>query len=175
MTTWTPGVAFPSIVSSPPVYRIRVLAKWVAIAVCGLLALVIILIMLAMGGVGFPVSPSEISDQKPYADFLGREYRVVGVVSAYAWNDFPDKATILVITLMSPPGVRNRFVSYVTPLKLGQRVRIVSALRRPLLFGSRRSYVVSVPGAGLPEGIPIEMAVNSDGLPDPRVYEPIDK
>lgn len=154
------------------------LAKWVAFAVCGLLALVIILIMLAMGGWGSPVPGSAISDRKPYADFLGREYRVVGVVSAYAWNDFPDKATILSISLMSPPGVRNRFVSYVTPLKLGQRVRIVSALRRPELFGlfgSRKSYVVSVPGAGLPEGIPIEVVVNSDGVLDPRVYALIDK
>ena len=156
-------------------YRIRVLAKWVAFAVCGLLALVIILIMLAMGGWGSPVPGSAISDRKPYADFLGREYRVVGVVSAYAWNDFPDKATILSISLMSPPGVRNRFVSYVTPLKLGQRVRIVSAVRSSHLSGSVTSYVVSVPGAGLPEGIPIKVAVNSDGVPDPRVYELIDK
>jgi hypothetical protein len=34
-------------------------------------------------------------------------------------------------------------------------------------------YLLSVPDAGLPDGIPIAMDVNSDGVPDPRVYEPI--
>ena len=76
---------------------------------------------------------------------------------------------------MQPPGVRNRFVSYVTPLQRGQRIRIVGAWRRLSLVGFSRHYVVSVPGAGLPEGIRITMAVNSDGIPDPRVYEPIDR
>jgi hypothetical protein len=31
------------------------------------------------------------------------------------------------------------------------------------------------PGAGLPEGIEITMAVKSDGIPDRRIYEPIDE
>ena len=93
----------------------------------------------------------------------------------YAWNDFPDKAKILSISLMQPPGVRNRFVSYVTPLERGQRVRIVGAWRRFSLGGFTRHYVVSVPGAGLPEDVPITMRVNADGVPDPRVYEPIGK
>jgi hypothetical protein len=30
---------------------------------------------------------------------------------------------------------------------------------------------VAVPGAGLPEGIPIRMRVDSDGVPDPLIYE----
>jgi hypothetical protein len=76
---------------------------------------------------------------------------------------------------MSPPVVRNRFVSYETPLKSGQRVRIVSAWRQFALVGFTRHYVVSAPGAGLPEDVPITMAVNSDGIPDPLVYEPIGK
>ena len=46
---------------------------------------------------------------KPYADFVGREYRVTSAVSA---------------------------------------------------------YVVAVPGAGLPQGIPVTLAVESDGIPD---------
>lgn len=144
------------------------LAKWTAFAIFGLL-------MLAMGGIRSPFPDTEVTHQKPYADFVGREYRVASEVSAYAWNDFPDKDKILSITLMSPPGVRNRFVSYVTPLKVGQRVRIVSAWRRLVLFGFHRHYVVLVPGAGLPDGVDITMRVNSDGVPDPRVYEPIDR
>ena len=74
---------------------------------------------------------------------------------------------------MPPPGVDNRFVSYVTPLKPGQRVRIVSAWRRFALVEFSRYYVVSLPDAGLPKGIEITMAVNSDGVPDPLIYEPI--
>jgi hypothetical protein len=76
---------------------------------------------------------------------------------------------------MPPPGVRNRFVSYVTPLKPGQRIRIVSAWRQFALVGFTRHYLVSVLGAELPEDVPITMAVNSDGIPDPLVYEPIGK
>jgi hypothetical protein len=151
-------------------------AKWVAFAVCGLLALGIILIMLAAGGVVSPFSDGDITHQKPYANFVGREYRVTSDVGAYAWNDFPDKAKILSISLIRPPGVGNRFVSSVTPLKLGQRVRIVSAWRHFAVFdGFTKYYVVSVPDAGLPEGIEITMAVNSDGVPDPLVYEPVER
>jgi hypothetical protein len=53
------------------------------------------------------------------------------------------------------------------------KVRIVSAWRHFLLLGFHRYYVVSVPSAELPEGIPITMEVNSDGIPDRRFYEPI--
>ena len=117
----------------------------------------------------------EITQQKPYFGFIGREYRVISSVSAYAWNDFPDKATILQISLMPPPAIKNRFVSYMTPLPLGQRVSIVSAWRILLLDGFDRSYVVSLPGAGLPEGIKKSMDVDSDGVPNPLVYEPVDR
>jgi hypothetical protein len=62
----------------------------------------------------------------------------------------------------------------VTPLQHGQRIRLVSAWRE--FFPSfAKYYVVSVPGAGLPEGIQITMTVNSDGIPDPGVYAPIDR
>jgi len=149
------------------------LAKWVAFAFFGLLFSIVGVLMLATVPVPWPAT--EVSHQKPYADFVGREYRVVSEVSAYAWNDFPDKAKILSISLISPPGVRNRFVSYVTPLKTGQRIRIVSAWRQLALFGFHRHYVVLVPGAGLPEGIDITLNINSDGVPDPLVYELIDR
>ena len=145
-------------------------AKWVAIAACGLLALAIVL---TVGGMRSPFRPTEITHQEPYAGFVGREYRVTSNVSAYVWNDFPDTAKILSISLMPPPGIRNRFVSHAIRIQQGQRIRIVGAWREFPSFA--KYYVVSVPGAGLPEGIPIEMAVKSDGIPDPRVYEPVDR
>jgi TonB family protein len=43
------------------------------------------------------------------------------------------------------------------------------------LVGFNRHYVVSVPGAGLPDVIPITVYMNADGVPDPRVCEPVDK
>jgi hypothetical protein len=133
-------------------------------------------IVLAMGGYsGNSPRPTEITRRKPYIDFVGRECRVVTNVRAIAWNDYPDKAKILEITLTGPPGVKNRFVSYATPLKPGQTVRIVSAWQQFTLVGYNRHYAVSVPGAGLPDGIPITMYMNADGVPDSRVCEPVDK
>lgn len=148
--------------------RLVRLAKWLVFAFFGLL-------MLALGGTQTPWPATEVTHQKPYADFVGREYRVVSEVSAYAWNDFPDKDKVLSISLMPPPGVRNRFVSYVTPLQRGQRIRIVSAWRHLHLFGFDKYYNVLVPGAGLPEGVDITIDMNSDGFLDPLVYEPIDR
>lgn len=96
-----------------------VIAKWVALVACGLLAVSILLIVLAMilAETRDPFPVTEITHQKPYVDFVGRECRVVADVRATAWNDFPNKGKILSIALSGPPGVRNRFVSYVTPLK----------------------------------------------------------
>ena len=78
-------------------------AKWVAYAFGGLVFAIFGLFMLAEGGCQTPWPATEVTHQKPYADFIGREYRIVSKVSAYAWNDFPDKAKILSISLMSPP------------------------------------------------------------------------
>ena len=146
--------------------------KWTACAGCGLLAVGIIL---AAGGYASPFPDTEITRQEPYANFVGREYRVRSDVSAYAWNAFPDKAKILSVSLEPPPGVHNRFVSSVTPLKQGQKLRIVSVWQHFALVEFTRYYVVSVPDAGLPDGIDITMAVDSDGVPDPLIYESIGK
>ena len=132
-----------------------------------------IAIVLGIAGYGPAAPEAEVTNQKPYADYIGREYRVVGDVAAYAWNDFPDKNRILSVTLTPPPGTRNRFVSSVTPLRTGQRVRILSAWRSYTMVEIVRKYVVAVPDAGLPNGVPITMTVGADGIPDPRVYEQV--
>ena len=157
--------------------RIRLVVsvmKWTAVTAFGLLAVVI---MLGVGGIRLPFwfPNTEVTHERPFSDFVGREYRVTGHVTALAWNDFPDKAKILNVSLMPSPGARNRFVSYSIPLQLGQSVRIISAWRQFGLVEFTYKYIVSVPGAGLPDGIPITMRVNSDGVPDPLVYEAIDK
>ena len=151
------------------------LAKFLVFSAFGLVALGAILFTAAGIGMGIPAPKTEITNRKPFADYIGREYRVVGNVSALAWNDFPDKDTILQISLMSPPLVRNRFVSYSKRLSSGQTVRIVSAWWYVTLSGFTYQYGVGLPGSGFPEGIAITMSVNSDGVPDPRIYEPIER
>jgi hypothetical protein len=141
----------------------------------GLLVPGIVLIVWGVAGYDSPFPIVEITHQRPYADIVGREYRVVGDVRAITSNDFPDKSRLLRISLMSPPTIRNRFVSSEIRLKPGQTVRIVSAWRQFALVEYARHYVVSVPGAELPDGVPVIMNVKSDGVPDSRLYEPIEK
>jgi hypothetical protein len=162
----------PSSSKHPGIRTFAYILMWMAFAAFGLLWLVVVL---AVGGVRLPIPKTEVTHDRPYADFIGREYRVSGAVSALAWNDFPDKTKILNVSLMPSPGARNRFVSYRIPLQPGQRIRIVSAWRRFALVEFSYHYLVLVPDAGLPDGVPISMSVKSDGVPDPLVYEAIDE
>ena len=150
--------------------------RWTMVAAFGLIAVLLsALIILGVGGYRVPWFPkTDVSHEKPYAAFVGREYRVTGHVTALAWNDFPDKAKILSGSL-TPPAARNRFVSYSIPLRQGQRVRIISAWRQFELLEFTYEYVVNVPDAGLPDGIPITMKINADGIPDPLIYEAVSK
>ena len=149
-------------------------ANWKAIALFGLLVTGIGVTALALVGVTIRSPKTEITHEPPFTAFIGREYLVRSALSAYAWNDFPDKAKLLSVSLLPPPGVRNRFVSFVIPLEMGQRLRIISAWR-DVGWGTTSHYVVAVPDAGLPDGIPVTIAVNGDGILDPRIYEPVDK
>ena len=149
--------------------------KFVIFGAAGLVALPVIVLIAINVAMEVPAPQTEVTNRKPFADYIGREYRIVGDVSALAWNDFPDKDKILSISLMSPPLVSNRFVSYSKPLKPGQTVRIVSAWRSLTLDGFIHEYGVDLPGSGLPEGIATTMNVNAHGVPDPLVYEPIEK
>jgi hypothetical protein len=147
-------------------------AKWVALTVFGVVAVTIVL---GLGGTKVPWSATDVSGQKPYVDFIGREYRVIADVGAHAWNDFPDKDKILSISLVPHPGVRNRFVSYVIPVKRDQRIRLISAWRHFVILGFNRRYVVSLPDAGLPKDVPIHISMRADGTLDPLAYELIGK
>ena len=157
---------------SRQVRTLGVAALGVAIAALAVLGVGTIL---GTAGYGPRAPERDVSHEKPYSDFIGREYRVTGDISASAWNDYPDRVKILSITLSPSPGTRNRFVSAVTPLAVGQRIRILSARHSYTLLEIVRNYVVAVPGAGLPDGVPVTMTVTSDGTPDPRFYEPINK
>jgi hypothetical protein len=151
------------------------LATYALFGAAGLVALPVILFVALNIAMQIPAPKTEVTNRKPFADHIGREYRVVGDVSALAWNDFPDKDTILSISLMSPPLVQNRFVSYRKRLDSGQTVRIVNAWRQVTLGGFTYEYGVDLDESGFPEAIPVTMGVSSDGVPDPHVYEPIER
>ncbi len=77
------------------------LAKFVTFGAMGLIALGGVLFTLAGIGMQIPAPQTEVTNRKPFADYIGREYRIIGDVSAVAWNDFPDRDTILLISLTS--------------------------------------------------------------------------
>ena len=131
--------------------------------------------VIGIGGYQIPFWPedTEVTDKAPFSRFIGQEYRVTSQIKALAWNDFPDKEKILVVSLMPPPGARNRFVSYSIILQPGKKIRILSAWRSLSLFEYTNYYIVSIPDSGLPEGVPIKMDVDSDGVPSPLFYEPL--
>ena len=146
--------------------------KWVALTVFGSLGVILVI---GLGGYQIPFWPedTEVTNKKPFSNFIGEQYRLTSELYAHAWNDFPDKEKILVVTLMPPPGHKNRFVSYRLTLQPGQVVRIHSAWRSLSLFEYSYYYHVSIPDAGLPVGIPIQMKVSADGSPSMQYYEHI--
>jgi hypothetical protein len=152
-------------------------AKLLLFGVLGFIAIGSGLLTLAEIGMQIPAAPaSEVTGQKPFADYVGREYRIIGDVRASAWNDFPDKHTLLAITLSSSDVlVGNRFVSFIRPLKRDQTVRLLSAWTGGTLAGLTHHYRVELPGAGMPDGVPVELGVTSDGIPNPTLYERIGK
>jgi hypothetical protein len=144
--------------------------KWVVFTAFGLF---VILIVIGLGGYQVPFWPedSDVTNNKPFSTYIRQEYRVTNHIKALAWNDFPDKEKILVVSLMPPPGVQNRFVSYSIALQPGQKICILSAWRSLSLFEYNYYYLVSIADAGLPENVPIKMKVNIDGIPSPLFYE----
>jgi hypothetical protein len=148
----------------------------VAFAAFALLAIVFVFALSGYGSEGSRTDISQqtdVSHQKPYADFIGRDCRVLEGVSAYAWNDFPDKDKIIAVSLVPPPGVSNRFVTSETPLQKGQRIRIIGATRPSFFFGAINNYdyVVSIPDTELPNGVDVQLTTASDGIPDGRICE----
>jgi hypothetical protein len=145
--------------------------KWLVITVFGLFG---ILIVIGVAGYQIPFWPQDtkVSNEKPFSTYIGQEYRVTNHIKALAWNDFPDKEKILLVSLTPPPGTKNRFVSNTITLQPGQKVRILSAWRSLSLFEYTNYYLVAAPNAGLPENVPIKMKVGSDGIPSPLFYEP---
>ena len=160
-----------NVILGHPIFRRAIsIIKWMSLTVLGLFG---VLIIIGLGGYQIPFWPSdtEVSLEKPFSTFIGGEFRVMGDVTALTWNDFPDKEKILAVSLTSPPGASNRFVSHRIPLQQGQRIFIQSAWKSYSLIEFTYYYQVLVPDAGLPKGVPIKLKIGSDGILDSLVYE----
>src|SRR5262245_34512944 len=66
-------------------------AKIVMLGACSIVVAVGAILFTAGVGMQLPAPHAEVTNRKPFADYIGRDYRIVGDVSALAWNDFPDK------------------------------------------------------------------------------------
>ena len=137
-----------------------------------ILGLFAFLIMWSIAGYSIPIPDTEITQKEPFAQFIGREYRIKTPTDAMFWNDFPDKEKILTVTI-GPASARTRFVTKILPLHVGQKIRIVSAWKHFALVEFVRYYHVSIPDLQVPVGVPIRLKVGSDGIPDPLIYDPI--
>jgi len=158
---------------SQPVTHIALsFVKWVVITVFSLFS---VTCAVGLGGYQIPFWPedTEVTNEKPFSNFIGQQYRLTSELYAHAWNDFPDKEKILAVSLMPPPGAKNRFVSYRVNLQPGHVVRIHSAWRSFSLFEYSYYYHISIPDAELPDGVPIKMKVGADGSPSMQYYENI--
>ena len=143
-------------------------------AACGAAFVVVSTVVMITLGVGLSTQEpaTEVTDQRPFADFIGREYRIVGDVLAVAWNDFPDKEAILqvVLTRQAGPQTRNRFVSYAKPLSHNQTLRIISAWQVGARAKRQFRYLVALSGSDVPENDPVVVYVGADGVPDTMLY-----
>jgi len=69
--------------------RLVRLAKWALYGFLGMMALGIGLSMLLniLQSTPNPFPETDLSNQKPSVDFIGRQYRLITEVDAIAWND----------------------------------------------------------------------------------------
>lgn len=151
--------------------RVLMFVKYGLFSVAGLFTF---LVMWGIAGYDLPISDTEITQEEPFAKFVGREYRLKVSTEAMFWNDFPDKEKILTVSI-GPASAKNRFVTKIVSLADGQKIRIMSAWSYFTLEGFKKYYMVSFPDLdfGVPAGVPIRLNVKSDGIPDPLLYEPI--
>jgi hypothetical protein len=148
--------------------KVKLFVKW---TILGLLGLIVISIALGVSGYRIPISDTEITQRDPFAKFIGHEYIVKTPTEAMFWNDFPSKEKILNVSI-GPATAKTRFVSKIVPIRVGQRVRIVSAWQSFALLDSIKYYRISVSDLEVPEDVPIHLKVKSDGIPDAFIFEP---
>ena len=123
-------------------------------------------------------SSTDVSEDAPYRELVGREYRVnANDLHAYFLRDnYPDREATSVL-LMSGVGIANRFVAFRRHVEPGSVFRIV-AVRRTWDLGGRFYYcIVEFENSDLSRGLPVQVDLNakSGGRVelDPLIYQAI--
>jgi hypothetical protein len=131
------------------------------------------LLVISIAGYKVPFLPqdSDVSHLSPFSDYIGKELEVQGSADLIAWNDFPDKEKILSFTLVCNSGAKNRFVSYVKPLRDGQKMVVQSVWKSFLLFETRYYYKVKLKGLDIPAEIEVELSIGLDGKPNSSCFK----
>ena len=103
------------------------------------------------------VGPGEdVTTRKPYSDFIGARYIVVGDLYAYGVSESRDKALNYVI-LVPPPGVGGPEFPFRRTVRKGQVIKILSAWHQFVLWEKGIYYLVAVENSELPPGIPVRL------------------
>ena len=132
-----------------------------------------LLVAVTLGACG-ERAPEELTTTKPYADLVGREYLVLADdLQAFGLaGGWPDR-TVTSITLETDDEFRGHQVAFRRQVPKGKVIRILSAWRQSKPFGGTVYYVVSVAGADLPPGVPIQLQPaegNETAELNPAVY-----
>lgn len=112
-----------------------------------------------MGG-----TDEDISDQVPYANFIGAEYQVIGEVSAHGiYSD--DLNTIAYVSLISGVGIGGRYVAFRRPVGQQLKFKVLSARQERNLFRSHVYYRVSIQDSGVyqNEMVRVVLAYGNEG------------
>jgi hypothetical protein len=138
--------------------------------------LYVMLIVSPSACVKLPVE--ELPSTSPYAKIIGAEYRIVGDVSAYGIYERVDGRKVLsYITLIPGVGIKGSLVESKGPIAKGQRIKILSAWRIPILGFTRAVYyLVKFQDADLPHDVPvrIDLSRGNEGVDvglNPGTYE----
>jgi hypothetical protein len=118
----------------------------------------------------------EITRTTPYSGMIGTEYEVTADdLYAYGiYESLPGKS-VSWITLVPGVGIDGPEVAFRRHIFRGQPIKIISAWRAPILLEDAIYYRVAMPGADVPDDVPIRLELargNEAGGPDlnPKIY-----
>ena len=123
-------------------------------------------------------SSIDVSNDAPYRELVGREYRVgANDLHAYFLRDnYPDRAPTSVL-LLPGVGIANRFVAFRRHVEPGAVLRIDAVMRSWTLAGRYYYCMVEFENADISRGLPVKVDLNDQpggGVDlDPIVYTAI--
>jgi hypothetical protein len=143
---------------------------------------IVCVICIAASSACVQLPEEQLPSTSPYVNIIGAEYRIAGDVSAYGIYERVDGRKVLsYITLIPGVGIKGSLVESKGPIAKGQRIKILSAWRIPLLgFTLAVYYLVTFQDADLPHDVPVRIDLSSgnegvDAGLNPGVYEKLAK